>query len=128
MKDGPLGRASAQPLLVTVMCRRLAEALHAAVLDRRHDLAVGGTVAAERRIPIPARDNDRRSRRQPDLLLFLIRLFRAEADTYPAAEAGHDCVARRLERIGKTLNIELTEPTDLIRAGLALTTWRLLNN
>ncbi|MDT0541214.1 MULTISPECIES: hypothetical protein [Streptomyces] len=79
-------------------------------------------------MPSPARDNDRRSRRQPDLFLFLIRLFRAEADTYPAAEAGHDCVARRLERIGKTLNIELTEPTGLIRAGLALTTWRLLNN
>ncbi|MFE6163908.1 helix-turn-helix domain-containing protein [Streptomyces sp. NPDC056486] len=40
----------------------------------------------------------------------------------------HSSVARRLERIGKTLNIELTEPTGLIRAGLALTTWRLLNN
>ncbi|MFF6914326.1 helix-turn-helix domain-containing protein [Streptomyces sp. NPDC012466] len=40
----------------------------------------------------------------------------------------HSSVARRLERIGKTLGIELTEPTGLIRAGLALTTWRLLND
>ncbi|HET6857584.1 MAG TPA: helix-turn-helix domain-containing protein [Streptomyces sp.] len=40
----------------------------------------------------------------------------------------HSSVARRLERIGKTLNIELTEPTGLLRAGLALTTWRLLDD
>ncbi|MFJ8540878.1 PucR family transcriptional regulator [Streptomyces sp. NPDC093586] len=39
----------------------------------------------------------------------------------------HSSVARRLERIGKSLGIELTEPTGLIRAGLALTTWRLLD-
>ncbi|MFG2132234.1 helix-turn-helix domain-containing protein [Streptomyces sp. NPDC048751] len=40
----------------------------------------------------------------------------------------HSSVARRLEQIGKTLSIELTEPAGLIRAGLALTTWRLLND
>ncbi|MFE4670521.1 helix-turn-helix domain-containing protein [Streptomyces sp. NPDC056716] len=40
----------------------------------------------------------------------------------------HSTVARRLERIGTILGIELTEPTGLTRAGLALTTWRLLNN
>ncbi|MFF3330863.1 PucR family transcriptional regulator [Streptomyces sp. NPDC002888] len=39
----------------------------------------------------------------------------------------HSSVARRLEQIGKTLGIELTEPTGLIRAKLALTTWWLLN-
>ncbi|MFE7041623.1 helix-turn-helix domain-containing protein [Streptomyces atratus] len=40
----------------------------------------------------------------------------------------HSSVAGRLERIGKTLGIELTEPTGLVRAGLALTAWRLLND
>lgn len=40
----------------------------------------------------------------------------------------HSSVARRLEQIGKSLGIELTEPTGLIRARLALTTWRLLTN
>jgi PucR C-terminal helix-turn-helix domain len=40
----------------------------------------------------------------------------------------HSSVARRLEQIGKTLGIELTEPTGLIRARLALTAWRLLND
>jgi len=40
----------------------------------------------------------------------------------------HSSVARRLEQIGKTLGIELTEPTGLIRARLALTLWRLLND
>ncbi|MBV6702235.1 helix-turn-helix domain-containing protein [Kitasatospora aureofaciens] len=39
----------------------------------------------------------------------------------------HSCVARRLDRIGKTLGIELTEPTGLLRARLALTAWRLLD-
>ncbi|MFI0713140.1 PucR family transcriptional regulator [Streptomyces inhibens] len=39
----------------------------------------------------------------------------------------HSSVARRLEQIAKTLDIELTEPTGLIRAKLALTVWRLLN-
>ncbi|GAA1988851.1 helix-turn-helix domain-containing protein [Nocardiopsis rhodophaea] len=40
----------------------------------------------------------------------------------------HSSVARRLEQIAKTLGIELTEPTGLIRAGLALTAWRLLTD
>jgi len=40
----------------------------------------------------------------------------------------HSSVARRLEQLGKTLGIELTRPTGLVRARLALTTWRLLNN
>ena len=38
----------------------------------------------------------------------------------------HSSVARRHEQIGKTLGIELTEPTGVIRARLALTAWRLL--
>ncbi|WP_414938179.1 PucR family transcriptional regulator [Amycolatopsis sp. cmx-11-51] len=40
----------------------------------------------------------------------------------------HSSVARRLEQLGKTLGIELTEPTGLLRARLALTAWRLLND
>ncbi|WP_431040601.1 PucR family transcriptional regulator [Streptomyces sp. P1-3] len=40
----------------------------------------------------------------------------------------HSTVARRLEHLSKTLGIELTEPTALLRARLALTTWRLLNH
>jgi PucR C-terminal helix-turn-helix domain len=40
----------------------------------------------------------------------------------------HSSVARRLEQLGKILGIELTEPTGLIRARLALTAWRLLND
>jgi DNA-binding PucR family transcriptional regulator len=39
----------------------------------------------------------------------------------------HSSVARRLEQLGKTLDIDLTEPTGLLRARLALTTRRLLN-
>ncbi|MGA5133645.1 helix-turn-helix domain-containing protein [Streptomyces olivoreticuli] len=39
----------------------------------------------------------------------------------------HSSVARRLEQIGKPLGIDLTEPTGLVRARLALTAWRLLN-
>lgn len=39
----------------------------------------------------------------------------------------HSSVARRLERIGKTLGIELSEPTGLTRAKLAVTAWRLVN-
>ncbi|MET8452183.1 helix-turn-helix domain-containing protein [Streptomyces sp. NPDC005209] len=39
----------------------------------------------------------------------------------------HSSVARRLEQIAKTLDFELTEPTGLTRARLALTAWRLLN-
>ncbi|MFJ3306758.1 helix-turn-helix domain-containing protein [Streptomyces sp. NPDC086549] len=40
----------------------------------------------------------------------------------------HSSVARRLEQIAKTLDIELTEPTGLTRARLALTAWRLLHD
>lgn len=40
----------------------------------------------------------------------------------------HSSVARRLGQIGKTLGADLTEPTGLTRARLALTAWRLLNN
>jgi hypothetical protein len=40
----------------------------------------------------------------------------------------HSSVARRLEQLGKRLGIDLTEPTGLIRARLALTAWRLLND
>jgi hypothetical protein len=39
----------------------------------------------------------------------------------------HSSVARRLEQIGKTLSIELTEPGPYQAGGLALTSWRLLN-
>jgi PucR C-terminal helix-turn-helix domain len=39
----------------------------------------------------------------------------------------HSSVARRLEQLGETLGIDLTEPTGLLRARLALTAWRLLN-
>jgi PucR C-terminal helix-turn-helix domain len=40
----------------------------------------------------------------------------------------HSSVARRLEQIAKTLGIELTEPTGLMRAAVALTAWRLLSD
>ncbi|MEV0704903.1 helix-turn-helix domain-containing protein [Saccharopolyspora sp. NPDC050389] len=40
----------------------------------------------------------------------------------------HSSIARRLEQIGRTLGIELTEPTGLLRARLALTAWRLLDD
>jgi len=39
----------------------------------------------------------------------------------------HSSVARRLEQLGRTLGTELTEPTGLMRARLALTAWRLFN-
>jgi hypothetical protein len=39
----------------------------------------------------------------------------------------HSSVARRLDQIGKALGIDLTEPTGLIRARVALTSWRLLD-
>ncbi|MFE5482505.1 helix-turn-helix domain-containing protein [Streptomyces sp. NPDC056527] len=38
----------------------------------------------------------------------------------------HSSVARRIEQIGRTLGIDLTDPTGLTRARLALTAWRLL--
>ncbi|MCJ1676386.1 helix-turn-helix domain-containing protein [Streptomyces sp. APSN-46.1] len=40
----------------------------------------------------------------------------------------HSSIARRLEQIAKTLDIELTEPTGLTRARIALTAWRLLDD
>jgi DNA-binding PucR family transcriptional regulator len=40
----------------------------------------------------------------------------------------HSSVARRVEHIGKTLGIELTEPAGLSRASLALAARRLLND
>jgi PucR C-terminal helix-turn-helix domain len=40
----------------------------------------------------------------------------------------HSSVARRLEQIGESLGIEVTEPTGLVRARLALTAWRLLDD
>ncbi|MBB6554655.1 PucR family transcriptional regulator [Nonomuraea rubra] len=40
----------------------------------------------------------------------------------------HSSVARRLEQIGRTLGIELTEPSGLTRTRLALTAWRLLQS
>jgi hypothetical protein len=40
----------------------------------------------------------------------------------------HTSVARRLDQLAKTLGIDLTEPTGLTRARLALTAWRLLND
>jgi hypothetical protein len=40
----------------------------------------------------------------------------------------HSSVARRLDQLGESLGIDLTEPTGLTRARLALTAWRLLND
>ncbi|MCC5575672.1 helix-turn-helix domain-containing protein [Microtetraspora sp. AC03309] len=40
----------------------------------------------------------------------------------------HSSVARRLDQLGKALDIDLTEPTGLMRARLALTAWRLLDD
>lgn len=40
----------------------------------------------------------------------------------------HSSVARRVDQLGKTLGIDLTEPTGLLRARLALTAWRLLDD
>ncbi|MGW0547925.1 PucR family transcriptional regulator [Streptomyces altiplanensis] len=40
----------------------------------------------------------------------------------------HSSIARRLEQIARTLGIELTEPTGLTRAKVALIAWRLLND
>jgi hypothetical protein len=39
----------------------------------------------------------------------------------------HSSVARRLDQIGRTLGIDLAEPTGLTRARLAITAWRLLD-
>ncbi|WP_187688807.1 helix-turn-helix domain-containing protein [Nocardia wallacei] len=40
----------------------------------------------------------------------------------------HSSVARRLEQVSKALGFELTEPGGLVRAELALTMWRLLDD
>ncbi|MFE3455710.1 PucR family transcriptional regulator [Nonomuraea sp. NPDC059194] len=40
----------------------------------------------------------------------------------------HSSVSRRLEQLGKSMGIDLTEPAGLTRARLALTAWRLLND
>jgi hypothetical protein len=40
----------------------------------------------------------------------------------------HTSVARRLDQIGQTLGLALTDPTGLTRARLALATWRLLDS
>jgi PucR C-terminal helix-turn-helix domain len=40
----------------------------------------------------------------------------------------HSSVARRLDQLGAALGIDLAQPTGLLRAHLALTTWRLLNH
>ncbi|MFJ1680821.1 PucR family transcriptional regulator [Streptomyces sp. NPDC088251] len=40
----------------------------------------------------------------------------------------HSSVARRLEQIGTTPGIELADPTGQLRARIALTAWRLLND
>ncbi|MFE9773436.1 helix-turn-helix domain-containing protein [Streptomyces sp. NPDC005931] len=40
----------------------------------------------------------------------------------------HSSVARRLEQIAKTLDVELAEPAGLTRVRLALTAWRLLDD
>ncbi|MGQ4386558.1 PucR family transcriptional regulator [Streptomyces sp. SAS_270] len=40
----------------------------------------------------------------------------------------HSSVARRLEQITRVLGIELTDPTSLLRARLALTAWHLLDD
>ncbi|MEU1225725.1 helix-turn-helix domain-containing protein [Streptomyces sp. NPDC005828] len=54
----------------------------------------------------------------------------ATASVRRAAEAlhlHHSSIARRLDHIGKALALDLTAPTGLTRARLALTTWRLLH-
>jgi hypothetical protein len=40
----------------------------------------------------------------------------------------HSSIARRLDHIGQTLGIDLTDPTGSVRARLALTAWQLLND
>ncbi|NUW43611.1 PucR family transcriptional regulator [Nonomuraea rhodomycinica] len=40
----------------------------------------------------------------------------------------HSSVSRRLDQIARTLGVELTDPTGLTRARLALTAWRLLHD
>ncbi|MDT7743151.1 MAG: hypothetical protein QOE59_2229, partial [Actinomycetota bacterium] len=40
----------------------------------------------------------------------------------------HSSLARRLDQIGKAFGFDLTEPAGALRAGLALTAWRLLGD
>ncbi|WP_405715059.1 LysR family transcriptional regulator [Streptomyces xanthophaeus] len=40
----------------------------------------------------------------------------------------HSSVARRIEQLGRSLDIELTGPTGLTRARIALGAWRLLDS
>lgn len=40
----------------------------------------------------------------------------------------HTSVARRLEQLGKVMGLELTDPAGMLRARVALTTWRLLES
>ncbi|MEV6340385.1 helix-turn-helix domain-containing protein [Nocardia vinacea] len=40
----------------------------------------------------------------------------------------HSSVSRRIDQIGRALGIDLTEPTGLFRARIALATWRLLDD
>ncbi|WP_378790247.1 helix-turn-helix domain-containing protein [Nonomuraea fastidiosa] len=39
----------------------------------------------------------------------------------------HSSVARRIDQLGKTLGVDLTQPAGLTRARLALNAWRLLH-
>ncbi len=38
----------------------------------------------------------------------------------------HSSVSRRLDQLGQAMGVDLTEPTGLLRARLALVAWRLL--
>ncbi|WP_419197974.1 helix-turn-helix domain-containing protein [Nocardia vinacea] len=40
----------------------------------------------------------------------------------------HSSVSRRIDQIGRAMGIDLTDPTGLFRARLALATWRLLGD
>jgi PucR C-terminal helix-turn-helix domain len=63
--------------------------------------------------------------------LDVLEVYSATGSVRRAAEIlhlHHSSVARRLEQVGKTLEMKLTEPTGLMRAKLALTAWRLLND
>ncbi|MEV0384711.1 hypothetical protein [Nonomuraea sp. NPDC050643] len=50
------------------------------------------------------------------------------ATTIDPTHLHHSSVARRLDHLSRALGIDPTDPTGLIRARLALTTWRLLND
>ncbi|WP_084531714.1 helix-turn-helix domain-containing protein [Nocardia miyunensis] len=40
----------------------------------------------------------------------------------------HSSLVRRLENLGRSMSFNLTDPAGLMRAGLALTLWRLLGD